>query len=451
MQRWRIIGYIVFIALIMRLSLIFAIPAIAPAMRLHMKYNLPIDIKEPVAVLNDLSWFTILNNRVKLIPFQDDEWVYDQLAVNALEGKGFSVDKGWYTVPPGKPAAYWNFLYPFFLAAIYFIFGHHQIPVFIFQAILNSIAIGILYLLAFNVFNKESISILSSLIATFHPILLFLPSLMMTEAIFVPLIIITFYLYYIAQDSGELKCYVLCGVFFALASLTREVIFPFLPILVINEFIMLKKSISKSKAIIKSGVMLAAIFITISPWTIRNYVVFKRFLPLSTKLGITLWMYNNPSQEIGWDISCKGKIMYEFPDSMNEIDRDRFYLLLALNYMKNNPGRVIANLPWKFLRSVNPSLGTAKNRLARIFTAAYVTPMMLFSLLGLFIQRNKFRRLSILYLLLFYWLIIMIGSAPGPRYRLGIEWIIIAFAAAGSICSYEMFKRKSACYSKKES
>lgn len=431
------------VALLTRLSLLFVLPVIAPSMRLHLKYNTPIETKEKAVEVKDLTWFYIIDNRVQLIPFQEDEHVYDQLAINALAGKGFSIDEGWWTVPAGKPASYWNFLYPFFLSIIYFIFGHHQLPVFILQTILNSVAICILYLLAAKAFQQEKVGILSALIACFHPILLFMPSLMMTEALIVPLIIFTFYFYYVAYDTGELKWYAACGFLFALASLTREVVFLFFPILVIIEFFRLRKHMGNHKAVIRSGILLAIIFLTISPWTIRNYLVFHRFLPLSTKIGVNLWMYNNPSQPIGWDMESKGAKMYTFPDSMNEVDRDRFYLRLSLDYMINNPGRVISNLPWKFLRSINPSLGTAKNLYARLFAGLYIAPMMLFSVLGLIFMRHRFNRLYILYLLLIYWFIIMIGSAPGPRYRLCVEWILISFAGACCTYLYEIYRNRN--------
>ena len=372
MTRTRILGIIFIVALLVRLGLLLLLPSIAQKFNFHIKYNMPGEWKLEPAPLQRLSWIDILNRRVELIPFQEDERAYDELATNALAGKGLSVYAGWFTVPPGKPASYWNFLYPFFLATTYFIFGHHQLPVFILQAILNSAAICVLYLLASRVFNKENIGIVSALIACFHPILVFLPALMMTEALFVPLMIFTFYCFFLALDTEKLKWYVACGFCFALASLTRETSFYFFPVLGLLVFLKVRKNEGNRLAFLKSGVLLAAIFLTITPWTIRNYMVHHRFLPLSTKIGINLWMYNNPYQKIGWEEIGRNAPTYELPETMTEVDRDRYYLHLALKYIFSNPGRVISNLPWKFLRAINPSLGTAKSNFAQIIAGLFI-------------------------------------------------------------------------------
>ena len=47
-------------------------------------------------------------------------------------------------------------LYPFFLASIYFIFGHSPIPVVFIQGILDSINCLLLYFIAYTIFDKKT-------------------------------------------------------------------------------------------------------------------------------------------------------------------------------------------------------------------------------------------------------------------------------------------------------
>lgn len=69
---------------------------------------------------------------------------------------------------------------------------------------------------------------------------------------------------------------------------------------------------------------------------------------------------------------------------------------------------------------------------------------MLFSALGLILWRREFTRLAVFYLLIAYWFILMLGTAPGPRYRLGIEWVLIAFSGAGFTWFYDNLRLRSA-------
>jgi hypothetical protein len=41
-------------------------------------------------------------------------------------------------------------------------------------------------------------------------------------------------------------------------------------------------------------------FVGLAPWTIRNYIVFHKFIPLRTDFGLELWLGNNPSVPDSW-------------------------------------------------------------------------------------------------------------------------------------------------------
>ena len=82
---------------------------------------------------------------------------------------------------------------------------------------------------------------------------------------------------------------ILSGIFFALAVLTRPVgLFLFIFII----FLILFRQPRWDN--VKHVVVLAmAMIILILPWTIRNYVVFGKFIPVTTQGSLVLWVSNN--------------------------------------------------------------------------------------------------------------------------------------------------------------
>ena len=73
-----------------------------------------------------------------VVTFEADPITYDQIALNILSGKGFSGASFYY--PPGSdvPTSFWDPLYPYFLAAVYAVFGHSIPAVRVVQALIGA-------------------------------------------------------------------------------------------------------------------------------------------------------------------------------------------------------------------------------------------------------------------------------------------------------------------------
>lgn len=73
------------------------------------------------------------------------------------------------------------------------------------------------------------------------------------------------------------------------------------------------------------------------PWTVRNYLVFGHFVPVSTNGGINLLLGNSPhtTPYSGVNVNLSE---YRAPDSfLNEIEADRYYQRKAVEYIKEHP------------------------------------------------------------------------------------------------------------------
>src|SRR3989339_426475 len=82
-------------------------------------------------------------------PVFSDQGQYDDLAINLLEGRGFSTTwelRNWIAFRPP--------IYPVFLSIIYSFFGHNYLSVKIIQFLLSIFSVLLVYLIAEKIFNK---------------------------------------------------------------------------------------------------------------------------------------------------------------------------------------------------------------------------------------------------------------------------------------------------------
>ena len=110
-----------------------------------------------------------------------------------------------------------------------------------------------------------------------------------------------------------------------------------------------------SKYYIKYIFLYLIIFsITISPWYIRNYIVFDKFIfPHQTGGGENLWRghHENTTSDGGTNIygevdhsTMVNKIVLLKASNNYEIQRDKIYRNVALNYIINNPLNTLTNM-----------------------------------------------------------------------------------------------------------
>ena len=84
-------------------------------------------------------------------PVESDAYEYDTIGWNLARGNGFSMDAR----APFNPTMYREPTYPFFLSAVYKIFGHNYKAVYFFQIILFSLTCILVYFLARDIFGEK--------------------------------------------------------------------------------------------------------------------------------------------------------------------------------------------------------------------------------------------------------------------------------------------------------
>jgi len=263
-------------------------------------------------------------------------------------------------------------------------------------------------------------------VACFYPFFIFYTGFFLTETLFIFLIVVTIYFYILTLESNKyrIKDLIQCGIYSGLSSLCRPTMEPFFLIFLLVLLIGRENFNIKIKKILISSLFF---ILTLSPWIIRNYVIFKKFIPATTMGGWVFWEGNNPKSEGG---PCS-----YFPKNilkMEETKRNSYLYSLAIEEIKKNPKRFIWLLYNKFKRFWNivPNASQFQKPLYRIISILSFGLLLPFFIIGFFLSLKKKKGL-IIHAFIVYFTVFHMVFLASIRYRVAIEPFYIIFAVYG--------------------
>jgi 4-amino-4-deoxy-L-arabinose transferase-like glycosyltransferase len=109
-----------------------------------------------------------------------------------------------------------------------------------------------------------------------------------------------------ADSIGSKRTAAMAGVFWGLATLTRELalyLAPFAAAWLVRDWLFrdragVKADSRPAPGWARAGAFLLTLVLTLAPWTLRNAIVFNAFIPVSTMGGSNLWQGNVPLTHI---------------------------------------------------------------------------------------------------------------------------------------------------------
>lgn len=187
-----------------------------------------------------------------------------------------------YHTPP-NPTVFMMPGAPFVLAFFVKIFGNFGgITAFrLFQAIVQTGSLFMVFLIARKLFNSK-VGIIAMLISILSIADYWVTNLILTETLFKFSVLCLFYFSIYAIEEQKTKYYIWAGIAFGLATLFRPTIATF-PIIILLMWILKKY---KFITMVKFTAIVAVIFcLILSPWWVRNYSIFHKFIPLTLATG----------------------------------------------------------------------------------------------------------------------------------------------------------------------
>lgn len=309
-----------------------------------------------------------------IVTFEADPITYDQIARNILSGRGYSGASFYYAPGSDTLTSFWDPLYPYFLAAIYSVAGLSVPAVRIVQSIIGGVSVGLIAHVG-NRLGSSGTGLIASAWATIYPFFFYYTGQLLTETLYIGLILATVALGIEAIHRRRAGWFVALGVAGGLASLGRAEAFAFTIAYVAW---CAKRSVSEpgakglggskagqnpsplegqhswSAAIsarISSGwvplitVGWLAMAIPIAPWAIRNYITFDRPILTTTKLGYNLYKYYHPLMTADQTVRT-----VPFPEfgTMTEPERADLMQRIGIGYMIEDPLRTATFMVSKF-------------------------------------------------------------------------------------------------------
>ena len=190
------------------------------------------------------------------------------------------------------------------------------------------------------------------------------------------------------------------------------------------------------------GAMVVGLCLAMLPWWIRNCQLAGRFVPTSLQVGASLYDGISPSATGASDMAFVGKFVAEqraadaqpnadlrglFEDRLDQRMRQA-----AIDFARNNPGRVLQLVGIKLLRMWSPLPNAAEfqSNTLRLILAATYTPVILLALVGVWRYAGRDWPYLLCLLPAVYFTLLHVVFVSSIRYRQPAMLPLIVLAAA---------------------
>ena len=262
-----------------------------------------------------------------------DSRAYDSIAWSLVQGTGYTE-----TTSPIPDSAIGRLGpgYEFFLAGIYWIFGHHIWIVWIIQSFLHTASAFLVYRLIkrfYTDWNAEKFAALGAGLYIFSIDLLEFPAMLLTETLYLFLVLLGLNFAFAMWQGPTRQNVLAASIVFTLAILVRP---PVTVLMLVSLGLLVYKRLWRQAAIF---IVTAVIILT--PWTVRNYLKYHLFIPTTYIIGYDLWVGNSPGSRYIGELTAT--------DEINQYSSEKG-VFAANERGKREFLSLIINQPWEFIK-----------------------------------------------------------------------------------------------------
>lgn len=357
-----------------------------------------------------------------------DQVSYDALALRVATGHGFTFPVAWYPwIPPDTPTSYYSGAMVLHLAAIYYIFGYHPLIPRILYAVLGTFICYFVYLLGKRIFGTK-VGLIAAGLASGYAYLILYSATLLTETPFIFFLLSTLLSAYKLKDAVTTKRLLLFGVSLAGALLFRMAVLPFFVFLF--AWLLFPYSRSSNHFRFKHVLLpVVIIFLAVFPWTVRNYLLYNRFMLLESQFGHVFWNSNHPDRGYTFgDVDWVAPIPEELK-SLNEAELTTELLRRGIENVFQDPMRYIsltisrAPIFFAFWPTNDSSLAS---NVSRVMSFGITLPFMIYGFL--LSGRRKYQCFP-LYVFIVMHYGVYLASWVMIRYRIPADAVALPFAA----------------------
>lgn len=219
---------------------------------------------------------------------------YAAIIAGILDGKGFAFE--------GRPSARAGPMLPYVLAGVFAVLGTNFWSLLLANGIFGAAAAWAVWRIAVGLYGDVRIAALAGLFVALNPGLVFASTMITTQGLCVALLAwgVVHALAFVRSDGAARMA--VAGILLGLATLTRAEVL--LSSLLIALAVWWHGRRAGSSRVGRGALaFVVALVLTLTPWTVRNYLVFGVLLPLTSSSGV-VFLHGNGPQYAGvgiWD------------------------------------------------------------------------------------------------------------------------------------------------------
>ena len=284
------------------------------------------------------------------------------------------------------------------------------------QIVLASISVGVFYKINKLFFSKK-ISFYSSLLFSLFPIYLYACSQISSVSLTIFLALFFYYYFFKLTNNNKFTYIFLFAVIGGLLILLRR---EFVIIVILSSFYLF----FYFKISIKNVLLVFLIsLITISPYLVRNYMIFEKII-IHSSFGFNLWKGNNRNSKVEGSFIVENALQ----NKINKIPKNKFYRINfdkifldeAIKNIKETPGRYLVLY---LKRTASYFFIDLESSARNYYNPVHYLPIVLLgitSLIGIFLSDKKSYRLNYLIFILLFYIFVFSFFSIMPRYKLYI-------------------------------
>ncbi len=360
-----------------------------------------------------------------------DTTIYWELARAIREGRPFVVDQS------GMPHyALRTPGYPAFLAACQALFGERFLPIRLVQAALGTLGVYLVYRLVDRALPGRNVAIVAALLAAVEPYGIGLGELILSEGLFVPLMLVGLSGLAALWVRGEevppkygAAIAIGTGIVHGAAILVRPSWALMVPLLLAGWIVVGGRD--RRRVALRHALLVAAASAAVmAPWWVRNGRVVGRFVPTALWVGASLYDGLSPSATGASDMT-----FLEEPGivELDEVSQDAALRHRAVDFALSHPGRALGLAAIKAARfwSPWPNAETLRSPAAAWASAAVTLPLFALAAIGAWECRRDGRALVLLLGPLLYFMALHMIFVSSIRYRIPGFLPALGLAAVG--------------------
>lgn len=372
------------------------------------------------------------------------------------------------------PSAYFPPGFPYFLAAVDLIDGHTTPrgavvqPARISQAVLGTITVALVGLLALEAFGSETVALIALALAAIYPVLIELSGTLWAENLMTPLILAAAWAVLRARRSPQpYRWIALAGLLTGLATLTHV---NSILILVPLAFAVWGErpdsaggaAVSIGGALVGPALLVLTTLLTLSPWIVRTSIELHHFEFVTDETGITLVGTYNPASAANPQVPYKWRLFYGIPGERRLIRQARYLTepvlsarleSQALHYIGEHPSAPLAviyynsrrllELEGSFAWRASAKAIGLPEQTARIGVISFWVLCVL-ALLGLLTRPVRAGPKWLWVMAALLWLSVAVINAETPRFREPVDPFLILLAACAVASGVAAIRRRLA-------